>query len=56
MILRGRMLVVIAACLAMVIGGPVPGLAQSAKDTADLARQVLDVYDLDSEADRKSVG
>lgn len=47
MVLLGRMLVVVLACMAF--GRPATGLAQSVKDTAELAQQVLDEFDFETQ-------
>ncbi len=48
MVLLGRMLVVIAACLALV--RPATGHAQTLQDSAELAQEVLDVFDFEVQA------
>ncbi len=49
MSLLGRMLAVAVVCMAVVFGRPATGLAQSEKDTAELARQVLEVFDFEAQ-------
>ncbi len=51
MVLLGRMLVMTVACLAMALARPVTSLAEPEKDTAELARQVLETFGDDAQLD-----
>ena len=49
MVLLGRMLVLTVACMAMVLAHPVAHLAESEKDTTELAREVLETFGDDAQ-------
>ena len=51
MVFLGRMLVMTVACLAIVLAHPVAYLAESEKDTTELAREVLETFGDDAQLD-----
>ena len=51
MVFLGRMLVMTVACLAIVLAHPVAHLAESEKDTTELAREVLETFGDDAQLD-----